>query len=248
MKPLHTVRLDKRRLLTLLLIAVLALSLLFAGITAARYVLQQRESGIADAQNFYFTSDLLMEPSDTARYYIDPGSGSFDITLFNSADSQRITSADIPFKVAVTGGTASSVSGTLTGGHSASALLTVTPDANASEITVTVSTSAPFVKTLSASFVPALGNVYTIQDTSGDTAAVLTMTCTDSAKEMILTLPAGIIPDATDHRVSASSGGGYIFHSPGYGIYSLTLLKSDTSVALAGSNVPFAGTIDLVSP
>ena len=248
MKPLHTVHLDKRRLLTLLIVAALFLSLLFAGFTAARYVLQQKESGIADAQDFYFTSDLLMEPSENARYYIDPGSGSFDITLFNSADSQRITSADIPFTVEVTGAAVSSASGTLTGGHSESVSLTITPDVSASEIIVTVSTSAPFVKTLSASFVPALGNHYTIRNASGDTAAVLTMTCTDSAKDILLTLPPGVIPDATDHRLSVSSGGGYIFHSPGYGIYSLTLLKTDTSAALAGNNVPFAGTIDLVNP
>ena len=82
----------KLPLRTLLVCGGLGLALLAgAGVTAARYVMQNRQSGVMTAEEFYFTSDLLREPSETALYYIDPKAETFSFHLFNYADSQRTT-------------------------------------------------------------------------------------------------------------------------------------------------------------
>ena len=74
----------KLPLRTLLVCGGLGLALLAgAGVTAARYVMQNRQSGVMTAEEFYFTSDLLREPSETALYYIDPKAETFSFHLFN---------------------------------------------------------------------------------------------------------------------------------------------------------------------
>ena len=71
----------KLPLRTLLVCGGLGLALLAgAGVTAARYVMQNRQSGVMTAEEFYFTSDLLREPSETALYYIDPKAETFPST------------------------------------------------------------------------------------------------------------------------------------------------------------------------
>lgn len=245
MKRLHTGSLNKRRLLITMILLTAAASLLYAGYTAARYVLQQRQDGIAGAQEFYFTSDLLRDVSENARYYIDPGAADFHFTLSNSADSLRHTSADIQYTVEAAGGSLSVTSGSLKGQMEDSAMITVTPIAGADEITVTASASAPYAASLSATFISARGNYYSVADQSGSLSAVLTMTCTDSARDIALVLPNGVIPDATDSRVSVSDSGGYTFHSPGYGVYSIVLLKSNAAANLSKSETAFADRISL---
>ena len=56
-------RRKKKRLPGILILLVLTeiIVLVFAGYTAARYVLQKKEMTVAEASEFYFTSDLLRE-------------------------------------------------------------------------------------------------------------------------------------------------------------------------------------------
>lgn len=239
----------QRLLFVLAILAAVALMSL-AGATAARYVFRQEQGGLADAQNFYFTSDLLEEEAKVPRYYIDPQLNSFSIRLSNAADSLRATTGEIAYRIMVEGGSAeidgaAAATGVLPGGAAATATLTVTPSAGASQVTVAVTSTKPYEKTLKAVFELALGNQYIVEDSAGNTAAVLTMICTDSEKEIALALPAGVVPDNTDRRVTESPDGGYVFQSPGSGVYSLVLLKTDKSLNLSKESQSFADTINL---
>lgn len=214
----------------IILIAIFSLS----GITLARYVMEKREQGIVEADDFYFTSDLLKAPSANAKYYIDPKDTTFQITLMNFSDAFRITEKDINYTVEVENGTANPTSGMLTGKSAQSAAIMITPD-NSGDVTVTVTSTSPYEKSLSAVFHRSLGNQYEVEDISGHRAAVLTMTCIDDGKAIKIILPSGVIPDESDHRVTKADGANtYSFASPGMGVYSLVLLKEDLSVELSG--------------
>jgi hypothetical protein len=230
----------KRKMPPLLVLLTTAL-LTFTGITAARYVMQSRQSGIVEAEKFYFTSDLLKEQAEEAIYYIDPKTIEFTVKLFNFEDSKRITAEEIQFSAVVEGG-GGGVSSSLSGGTKTEQSITAIPEAGKSEIKVTVTSSSPFEKILTAKFLLARGNRYIVEDAAGYTAAALTITCTDSGKTISLTLPAGVIPDATDGRVKAS-GGGYTYTVPGPGVYSLVLLKSDPQKDISKGDTDFADAI-----
>ena len=77
----------KRQREALMLITAAGIMLSLAGIAAARYMKQESQSGVVEAQTFYFTSDLLKEDGGTAAYFIDPMAQSFTIELYNFADS-----------------------------------------------------------------------------------------------------------------------------------------------------------------
>lgn len=226
MRFLHIEDKDKRRWLPALVILTAAVLLSFVGITVARYITRQEGQGIAEADNFYFTSDLLREKEENACYYVDPQTKEITVTLSNAADARRVTPGTITYRVEVTGGTVVSGSGSLPGGKEEKAIVSVSPDPDAKELSVTA-TAAPYEESLSAVFKLALGNQYTVEDAAGNAAAVLTITCTDDRKEIPLTLPDQVIPEETNDRVEKGSGG-YMYKSQGKGIYSLVLLKADT--------------------
>lgn len=238
---------DKR---LLVLVSLLGISvLLVTGTVIARYMMHQSKSGILSSEDFYFNSDLLKESG--AEYFIDLQDGNFTLELYNFADSKRITSQDIKYSVSVqeTGmAKVDPTEGTFREGIAETGIITVTPEASAKQITITARSITPYEKTLSATFYFQAGNSYTLENTAGDTAAVLTMICTDfspSGKTVSLSLPEGIIPDATDKRVTVS-GSNYTFTFPGNGVYSLVLLKSDASKSgKVTVNTIFTETIDL---
>lgn len=220
---------DSRR--PVLMAVAAAAVLLLAGLVAARYMTRQSQSGILYAQEFYFTSNFLAE--DGKDYSIDPQAGTFEIQLYNFADSKRVTAEDIKYKVSVSsGGSADKTEGTLTKGSKRTETVTVTPDAGEEEITVTVKSEAPYEKTLTATFHLQAGNSYTVENKAGDMAAVLTLICTDftPGRKVTLKLPEGVVPDAADDNVSAS-GGNYIYTFPDNGIYAVVLLKSAPEMA-----------------
>ena len=116
MRFLHIEDKDKRRWLPALVILTAAVLLSFVGITVARYITRQEGQGIAEADNFYFTSDLLREKEENACYYVDPQTKEITVTLSNAADARRVTPGTITYRVEVTGGTVVSGSGSLPGG------------------------------------------------------------------------------------------------------------------------------------
>lgn len=206
-----------------------------AGIIFARYVLQENHSGVAEAESFYFTSDLLKEESELKIYHIDPEAAEFDITFFNYADTKRVTKDTISASVAVTGGTCSPESFQITGGTNTSQKVTVTPSPNASSLTVTVTTSAPYKKTLSASFQREAGNEYKVEDAAGGRAAVLTITYVDEppAGGITLIVPEDVVPDAANTLITKEMDGKYKITPTEPGQYSLVLLKKNINSNLS---------------
>lgn len=248
-------RMKQRTRFSLLLLMIVVMVLALAGIAAARYTMQKRGSGLVAAKDFYFISDLLKEESEKAEYFIDPDSN-ISIELYNYADSLRITPGTIQYGVEADGGQCMDpsgnqlVTGTVPGSVTAQkATLTITPDAGANDVIVTVTSSKPYRKVLTAAFHRESGNLASMEDASGNRAAVLTMTCADSAKNITIELPRDVIPDQTDDRVTYTSGPSTCtFASPGYGVYSLVLLKSDKTTELTvGSGETFADKITINS-
>lgn len=238
---LHTPK--KRRLLPAAVLLAAAALLVFSGMAVARYVLQQQEDGVATAADFYLTSDYLKESSEGASYFIDPQAASVSIVLSNSADAQRFTTGDIAYDVEASGATVTDGgSGTLPGGVRSDVKLAVAPTEGS--CTVTVTSRAPYAKVLAATFVQAQGNRFRVEDAAGNAAAVLTITCTDSGGPVSLVLPAGVVPDATDQRVT-SANGACSFAPDGPGVYSVVLLKSDKTIVLAQDETSFANSIEV---
>lgn len=237
MKRPHLEDVKKNIPVSLAVILFAAVALLFTGIVTARYIMQEQNSGILAAQDFYFTSNFLKADPDAA-YYIDPQSGGFKVELYNYEDSKRITPENITYNVTVTNGTSDQASGTFSANAAEKATLTITPVSGAKKVTVTVTSTAPYQKTLTAVFHLTAGNTYSVTDATGNTAAALDMIYTGGESNSIsLTLPSGIIPDATDDRITQkdSVANTYTYTFPKAGVYSLVLLKSDASVSFSGS-------------
>ena len=226
---IHT-HVARRRVPAAAVLAV-AVVLALAGFAAARYVMQQQQDGLATATDFYFTSDYLKESGENATYYIDPSTDDFTVELRNFADDLRTTSGGISYSVNATNASVASGSGMLKGTERSTAKVTVTPSSGVQEFTVTATSTSPYAQELTATFILANGNHYTVEDASGNTAAVLTMTCADSGGPITLDLPSEVIPDATDGRVRSEN----MFTADGPGVYSLVLLKTNASLNLTDS-------------
>lgn len=204
------------------------------GLTYSRYVTEWKtQPTVAQGPAFYFRSNLLKEESENAVYEIDRQTAAFDIELYNYADSLRVTDGTIDYTLSAEGATVSAGSGTLTGGMNKKTI-TVTPDNPQDKITVTAVSSAPYVQTLKATFELKQGSTYKIEDVAGQSAAVLTMTCTEVGSKITISLPENVIPDTTNSYV-AYADGVCTFTPPSKGVYSLVLLKTNASQVLSGA-------------
>lgn len=229
--------------LSLSTISAIIILLGFAGIGMARYVMEKNKAEIAEAENFYFTSNLLKEDADeNTIFYVDPSNPTFTIKLYNYADEQRKTASDINYTVTVVNGSSNSGSGTIAK-DSDKAVITITPTDVSKDVIVTATSTSPYKKELKATFKISLGNQYTIEDTSDNTAAVLTMTFTGSGGDVTLELPNTVIPDKNNLYISKADGN-WKFNVAKDGIYSLILLKQDQSLDLSDNGV-FADSIQI---
>ena len=211
----------------ILLVSVLVM----AGITVASYIMTKQESGVVEADKFYFTSNLLKDESEKAIYFVDPKNTSFTVKLYNYADAKRKTAGDIDYSVKVDNGTPDSSTGTITQVDKEKNIV-ITPTNKNGNVTVTATSTSPYKTELQAKFKMECGNDYTVSDSSGKKAAVLTMICKDAGKPITISLPEGVLPDSNDNRVT-KSGSSYIYTSPGYGVYSITLLKTNANLNLS---------------
>ena len=165
----------KKKKITVAVISAISALILMLGIvpSLAKYVTEQGKQSTVVSDNFYFTSDYLSE-SAIPEHKIYGDSVSFEIR--NYIDSSRVNASDIVYTVTATDGTLSSNGGTLIGGTENCAKITLTYSGEEAEkeITVTVTSSSPYVKELKAKFVftkPALR--YEITDSVGSYYAEL---------------------------------------------------------------------------
>ena len=132
-------------------VSVLAIILCFAP-SFAKYITTQGRQSELDSDHFYFTSDYLSE-SAIPEYKIYGSNVEFEIK--NCIDSLRTNAADIEYTVSASDGTLSSGGGTLIGGTEKCAKITLTYSGEEAEkeITVTVTSTSPYVKELKAKFI-----------------------------------------------------------------------------------------------
>ena len=174
----------KKKKITVAVISAVSVLILMLGIapSLAKYVTEQGKQSTVVSDNFYFTSDYLSE-SAIPEYKIYGNNVEFEIK--NCIDSLRTNVADIEYTVSASDGTLSSNGGTLIGGieNCAKITLTYSGEEAEKEITVTVTSSSPYVKELKAKFVftkPALR--YEITDSAGSYYAELYIHTANEAK------------------------------------------------------------------
>ena len=169
------------------LIVLLALLLLLpaAGGALARYITANRTQWQMISAGFHISSEILKEtaPNPNPTAYGDPATGDFTVPLHNYEveNLAAISEVDITYYVDVTNGSLISVkngdtvlSGTTEGTITSYILpkgtalvthtLTVRPEDDTQPVTVTVNATAPFSKSLSASFTPSAGITVTLSE------------------------------------------------------------------------------------
>lgn len=175
----------KKKKITVAVISVVSVFALMLGIvpSLAKYVTEHGKQSEVVSDNFYFTSDYLSE-SAIPKYKICGSEVEFEIK--NCIDSLRTNVEAIEYTVSASdGGTLSSNGGTLIGGteNCAKIKLTYSGEEAKKEITVTVTSSSPYVKELKAKFVfikPVLR--YEITDSVGSYYAELYIHTANEAK------------------------------------------------------------------
>lgn len=146
----------------LLPLIVVFIGICTAGGIAAKYRTDQQKQAEAIAAEFHFTSDLLEEKM--AEYQITNWSSGFDIQLYNyeKENMALVSNEDISYNVIVEPADKwqceDGLTGKLTGKSSAKNTLNIHPKSGAvinqkDEVTVTVKSTAPFSKELSAKFI-----------------------------------------------------------------------------------------------
>ena len=166
----------KKKKITVAVISAISALTLMLGIvpSLAKYVTEHGKQSKVVSDNFYFTSDYLSESTMIPEHKIYGDSVSFEIR--NYIDSLRVNASDIVYTVSASDGTLSSDGRPLIGGTENCAKITLTYSGEEAEkeITVTVTSSSPYVKELKAKFVftkPALR--YEITDSVGSYYAEL---------------------------------------------------------------------------
>ena len=179
----------KKKKITVAVISAISALILMLGIapSLAKYVTEYGKQSEVVSDNFYFTSDYLSE-STIPEHKIYGDSVSFEIR--NYIDSSRVNASDIVYTVSANVGTLTqggepTSGGTINGGTKAAHTVTLTYSGEEAkkEITVTVTSSLPYVKELKAKFVfikPVLR--YEITDSPGSYYAELYIHTANEAK------------------------------------------------------------------
>lgn len=164
-RPVSEKKKNSRRRAGIWLVAAVCVVLLVGGL-AAKYITENRQQAEASSAQFHVTSDYLEE--DGASYEITNWGDGFTVQLYNyeKENLALVSDADVSYKVKVTPEDKweckeckdASAEHTLTGnGAMQTNTLTIQPKDGATieqndKVIVTVQTTAPFTKELSATF------------------------------------------------------------------------------------------------
>ena len=199
-----------RPILAGILAAVLVLGVLPGGLLA-RYVSRHQRENEMIAAGFHISSDALRETP--LRYTAVCGpDGTFAVDLYNYEleNTDSVSQVDISYRVTVTGGgTVQSVTSggspvTATegvyilpkGATKATHTIAVLPNAGVSTLTVTVTTTAPYTKTISATFDISGGGITVTKSAVAGGITRLTIETNQYEGQITLTWPAGAYPNA----------------------------------------------------
>lgn len=134
---------------------LLAVALLLCVIlSVAKYIIKKGQQSELTSQNFYFSSNFL-KSDEVPTYEIYGNTVTFAVR--NYIDSLRVNATDINYTVSADSGALDILNGSLEGAASSSANITLSYDFAADElqkeITVSVTGTGKFTKTLSAKFI-----------------------------------------------------------------------------------------------
>ena len=168
----------KKKKITVAVISAISALILMLGIvpSLAKYVTEHGKQSKVVSDNFYFTSDYLSE-SAIPEYKIYGSNVSFEIRNF--IDSFRVSKENITYTVSAPDGTLTqdgtpTSGGTINGGTKAADTVTLTYSGEEKGITVTVTSTSPYVKELKAKFIFAESALrYEITDSAGSYYAEL---------------------------------------------------------------------------
>ena len=244
----------KKKKITVAVISVVSVFALMLGIvpSLAKYVTEHGKQSEVVSDNFYFTSDYLSE-SAIPEYKICGDSVSFEIK--NCIDSLRTNVENIEYTVSASdGGTLSSNGGTLIGGTENCAKITLTYSGEEveKEITVTVTSTSPYVKELKAKFVfikPVLR--YEITDSVGSYYAELYIHTANEAKTVTVKWDTAklLIDETNDYvfgKLTADKKSASII-IPAHTTVKIAFFKNDITKNYSCGATRFDGTIDMSS-
>ena len=241
----------KKKKITVAVISVVSFFALMLGIvpSLAKYVTEQGKQSEVVSDNFYFTSDYLSE-SAIPEHKIYGDSVSFEIR--NYIDSSRVNASDIVYTVTATDGTLSSNGGTLIGGteNCAKITLTYSGEKAENEITVTVTSSSPYVKELKAKFVftkPVLR--YEITDSVGSYYAELYIHTANEEKTVTVNWDkAVLLIDETNYfvfgKLNADKNSASV-SIPAHTTVKIAFFKNDITKDYSYALTKFDGTINM---
>ena len=134
---------------------LLAVALMLCVIlSVAKYIIKKGQQSELTSQNFYFSSNFL-KSDEVPTYEIYGNTVTFAVR--NYIDSFRVNATDINYTVSADSGALDILNGSLAGAASSSANITLSYDFAADElqkeITVSVTGTGKFTKTLSAKFI-----------------------------------------------------------------------------------------------
>lgn len=147
----------KRTVITVISVLLAVAILAFVVPTFAKYITNRGEQSELTSKNFYFSSNFL-KSDEVPTYEIYGNTVTF--ALRNYIDSFRINKADISYTVTADGGTLDKSNGNLTGAVPSSDNINniklsydFATDEQQKEITVSVTGTGDFTKTLKAKFI-----------------------------------------------------------------------------------------------
>lgn len=188
-------------------------AVLLIGGLSAKYITEYKKNAQMKSSNFYFTSDYLEE--NTKTYDITDWSDGFDIELYNydKKNDTLVSEDEITYTVSITGSgnwSCTEDDGKLSLGNSDNKknkkIIHIKPGATAEkgdEITVTVTTTSPYKKTILATFKAASSKnpEYTIHD-EGDGSVSLVIGTNDYEGQMIINWDKDLFdPDSTNKHM-----------------------------------------------
>lgn len=173
------------------------------------YFHKNQYNGYAEASNFYFDSDFLVE--NGKEYNLSVGTTTVTFELRNFADALRYAENDISYEVFITNNaklditnstdsdlSESKVVSTLLGNNKSTHLITISGLENGKEYTVTAVSNSGYTKTLSATFVVrGVENNFYQRISENDPYIILTIWTENISGEVTIEFPEGLIPDNT---------------------------------------------------
>jgi len=186
------------------------MAVLTAGMTwgaVAKYTHQSQRTGLVRAKEFYFTSDYLMPTSNTVYTLNGDDSVTFELRNYDGLLKSEL---DITYEVSVSGGATLTLNGDgkLTRDEEKESV-TVSGMTPGNSYTVTAVGRNGYEKTLYATFTVKKPNEGIFYNTKrvGDYVLVTVWTENATASDIVVSVPDGFIPDATDKALETYTAG-----------------------------------------